>query len=112
VHVDPSSGEEGVVAMATLLAEGDLGEVALLVQDAWQRRGIGTMLLRRLTARAGRMNLSALVAHTGADNVAMLRTLRRFGVVDGGERDGTLLSLTLPVAGHRSASDETPATSG
>jgi GNAT superfamily N-acetyltransferase len=112
LHVDPASGEERVVAMATLLTEGDLGEVALLVQDAWQRRGIGTVLLRRLTAWAARMNFSALVAHTGADNVAMLRTLRRFGVADGGDRDGALLTLTLPVAGHRSASDETPATSG
>jgi GNAT superfamily N-acetyltransferase len=111
LHVDPS-GEERVVAMATLLTEGDLGEVALLVQDSWQRRGIGTALLRRLTAAAARMNCSALVAHTGADNVAMLRTLRRFGVVEAGERDGALLSLTLPVTGRRPAGDETPATSG
>ena len=111
LHLDPS-GEERVVAMANLLTEGDLGEVALLVQDAWQRRGIGTALLRRLTAWATRHTFSALVAHTGADNVAMLRTLRRLGVADRGERDGALLSLVLPVAGHRSASDETPATSG
>jgi len=111
LHVDPA-GEERVVAMANLLTEGDLGEIALLVQDAWQRRGIGTALLRRLTAAAARMNCSALVAHTGADNVAMLRTLRRFGVADRGERDGTLLSLTLPVAGTRPAIEETPATSG
>ncbi|GAA3343343.1 hypothetical protein GCM10020358_42180 [Amorphoplanes nipponensis] len=111
VHTDPA-GAERVVAMATLLAEGDLGEVALLVQDAWQRRGVGTVLLRRLTAWAARTHLSALVAHTGADNVAMLRTLRRFGVTDCGDRDGAVLSLTLPVPGHRSASDETPATSG
>jgi RimJ/RimL family protein N-acetyltransferase len=112
VRADPAGGAEQVVAMANLLTEGDLGEVALLVQDAWQRRGIGTALLRRLTAWAARMNCSALVAHIGADNVAMLRTLRRFGVADRGERDGALLSVTLPVAGRRSASDEAPATSG
>jgi hypothetical protein len=58
------------------------------------------------------MHCSALVTHTGADNVAMLRTLRRFGVTDRGERDGTVLSLTLPVAGNRPANEETPATSG
>jgi GNAT superfamily N-acetyltransferase len=112
LHTDPASGAERVVAMAGLLTEGDLGEVALLVQDAWQRRGIGTALLRRLIATAARMTCSALVAHTGADNVAMLRTLRRFGAADGGERDGTLLSVTLPVVGHQPANDETPATSG
>jgi GNAT superfamily N-acetyltransferase len=110
VHVDPGSGEERVVAMATLLAEGDLGEAALLVQDAWQRRGIGTALLRRLIAYAEGNGLTAVVAHTGADNVAMLRTLRRlgFGRTD---RDGGLVSVTLPVAGRRPVSEATPATS-
>jgi ribosomal protein S18 acetylase RimI-like enzyme len=71
-----------------------------MVQDDWQRRGIGTALLRRLTAYAGGAGLAALVAHVGVDNAAMLRTLRRCGA-DGGERDGTMLSVTLPVAGRR-----------
>jgi GNAT superfamily N-acetyltransferase len=105
-------GDGSVVAMANLLAEGDLGEVALLVADDWHRRGIGTALLRRLMAYAERSSLAALMAHTGADNVAMLRTLRRLG---GGvtDRDGEMLSVTLPVAGRRQpASDETPATAG
>ncbi|MEU7908366.1 GNAT family N-acetyltransferase [Actinoplanes sp. NPDC049118] len=114
VLADPESGEERVVAMANLLAEGDLGEVALLVEDSWQRRGIGTALLRRLIAAARRMNASAVVAHTGADNVAMLRTLRRFGVAGRDDRDGALLSVTLPIGGtgRRPATDETPAASG
>ncbi|MEU4222426.1 GNAT family N-acetyltransferase [Actinoplanes sp. NPDC026623] len=113
VRVDPA-GEEQVVATASLLVEGDLGEVALLVEDAWQRRGIGTALLRRLISAAQRMNASAIVAHVGADNVAMLRTLRRFGVTGRDDRDGALLSLTLPIpgTGRRTAPDETPAASG
>ncbi|MET8149876.1 GNAT family N-acetyltransferase [Actinoplanes sp. NPDC049668] len=113
VSTEPADGEH-IVAMANLLVEGDLGEVALLVEDSWQRRGIGTALLRRLIAAARRMRASAVVAHTGADNVAMLRTLRRFGVTDRADRDGALLSLTLPIAGtgHQPATDETPAASG
>ena len=114
----PASGfalvaEQGdeVVATASLLAEGDIGEVALLVEDAWQRRGIGTALLRRLLAYAERADLAAVVAHTGADNVAMLRTLRRLGTGTTC-RDGTVLSVTLPVAERHHATDETPATSG
>jgi GNAT superfamily N-acetyltransferase len=112
LHTDEASGEEQVVAMANLLTEGDLGEVALLVEDAWQRRGVGTTLLRRLTNHAGRAGFAALLAHLNADNVAMLRTLRRFGVTGQGDRDGALLSLTLPVTGHQPAGKETPATSG
>lgn len=112
LHNDQESGPEKVIAMANLLTEGDLGEVALLVEDAWQRRGIGTTLLRRLTRHAGRAGFAALLAHTTADNVAMLRTLRRFGVTGHGPRDGALLSLTLPVTDHQPAGKETPATSG
>ncbi len=111
VHHDAGSGGEQVVAMANLWAEGDLGEVAVLVQDAWQRRGIGTALLRRLAAFATGSGLAAVVAHTGADNVAMLRTLRRIGpgTVD---RDGPLVSVTLPVAARRPVGEQTPAASG
>ena len=99
-----------VVAMANLLTEGDLGEIALLVDDDWQRRGLGTTLLRRLRARAEQAGIAALVAHTGADNVAMLRTLRRVGT-GAVDRDGPLLSVTLPVAGRSPVTDDTPATS-
>jgi GNAT superfamily N-acetyltransferase len=99
-----------VVAMASLIAEGDLGEIAVLVEDPWQRRGIGTALIRRLLAYAERARLAALVAHTAADNVAMLRTLRRLGAGEP-DRDGAMVSLTLPVPGQRSAI-EAPATSG
>jgi GNAT superfamily N-acetyltransferase len=100
VHVDPASGEERAIAIGNLLTEGDLGEVALLVEDAWQRRGVGTALLRRLLAGAARLGCAAVTAHTSAENVAMLRTLRRFGATGPGDRDGTLRGVTLPVAGH------------
>jgi GNAT superfamily N-acetyltransferase len=108
LHHDSRTGEEQVVAMANLLAEGDLGEVALLVEDAWQRRGIGTALLRRLTGYAARSGFVAIVAHMGAENVAMLCTLRRIGpgIID---RDGSMLSVTMPTAESEPATDETPA---
>ncbi|BCJ42204.1 hypothetical protein GCM10010168_87980 [Actinoplanes ianthinogenes] len=99
-----------VVATASLCAEGDLGEVAVLIEDDWQRRGLGTALLRRLRAHAERAGFAALVAHTSADNVAMLRTLRRLGHGPL-ERDGSLVSVTLPTAAQP-VGDETPATSG
>jgi GNAT superfamily N-acetyltransferase len=110
MHHDPATGEEQAIAMANLLAEGDLGEVAVLVEDVWQRRGIGTALLRRLVAYARRSGFAALVAHTGADNVAMLRTLRRIGSGPS-HRDGTMVSVTLPmVPGRHPAPDSTPST--
>jgi RimJ/RimL family protein N-acetyltransferase len=102
--------DDQAVAMANLIIEGDLGEVALLVDDAWQRRGVGTALLRRLIGYAQTAGTAALVAHTAADNVAMLRTLRRLGATDGA-RDGTMISVTFPVPVHHPAPSETRATS-
>jgi GNAT superfamily N-acetyltransferase len=105
VHLDPVSGEEHVVAMANLLAEGDLGEVALLVEDDWQCRGLGTALLRRLVSWARRNDFAAVVAHTTAENVAMLRTLHRLGAGPA-DRDGSMLTLTVPLAGQQPAPDD------
>nr|MDT0656875.1 GNAT family N-acetyltransferase [Micromonospora sp. DSM 115978] len=94
----PQSPAERVVAVANLLVEGALGEVALLVEDAWQRRGVGSALLRRLVRHAGQAGYAALVAHTHADNVPMLRTLDRVGSPGPVDRDGALLTVTLPLA--------------
>ncbi|HEU4422734.1 MAG TPA: GNAT family N-acetyltransferase [Pilimelia sp.] len=94
-----AGGRDGrLVAMATLVGEGDLAEVALLVEDAWQRRGLGTALLRRLAALAARGGYAALVAHTYADNVPMLRALRRLDPTAPVERDGALVTVSLALA--------------
>ena len=94
-----------VVAMAGLVAEGDLGELHVLVTDEWQRRGLGTALLRRLRAYAAKTGVVALVAHTGAGNAAMLRTLRRVGSGPI-ERDGAMVTVTLRTTAQQPAGDE------
>ncbi|MFF4878857.1 GNAT family N-acetyltransferase [Micromonospora sp. NPDC000668] len=89
---------ESVVAMANLLGEGDEAEVALLVRDDWQRRGLGSALLRRLVGHADRAGYAALLLHVQAENTPMLRTLRRLDRPSVAERDGALLTLTVPLA--------------
>ncbi|MEU8254170.1 GNAT family N-acetyltransferase [Micromonospora inaquosa] len=89
---------ESVVAMANLLGEGDEAEVALLVRDDWQRRGLGSALLRRLAQHADRSGYAALVLHVEATNDPMLRTLRRLDRPGDEERDGGLLTVTVPLA--------------
>lgn len=64
-----------IIAMGNLMHDGDDAEVALLVEDSWQRKGIGTMLLRRLLTA----NERQAVAVTAAHNTAMLRLLHRAG---------------------------------
>ncbi|WBB57176.1 GNAT family N-acetyltransferase [Verrucosispora sp. WMMD573] len=94
---------ESVVAMANLLAEGDEAELALLVRDDWQRRGLGSTLLRRLTRQAESAGYAAMVLHVQADNAPMLRTLRRLSRPTTVQRDGALLTMTVPLVAEETA---------
>jgi acyl-CoA synthetase (NDP forming)/GNAT superfamily N-acetyltransferase len=53
---------------------GDRAELAILVDDAWQGDGIGSLLLEHLTAVARRDGIQELVGDVLATNVTMLRT--------------------------------------
>jgi acyl-CoA synthetase (NDP forming) len=57
----------------------DNAEVAFLVEDAHQGRGIGTQLLQHLTAYARTHGITAFKAFVLADNHAMLRVFRHSG---------------------------------
>jgi GNAT superfamily N-acetyltransferase len=92
-----SAGADQIVAVANLVGEGVLAEAAVLVEDGWQRRGIGAALLRRLVTLAADSGCAALVLHTLAENDAMLRTLCRLGRAYTVDRDGPVVSITLPL---------------
>lgn len=89
-----------LVALGHLLWDGDETEVALLVEDAWQRRGIGLELLRRLAAQASDAGCESVYAVTRATNTAMVATMRRLGLpLDYQVEDGTLvITATLSPA--------------
>ncbi|MFF3561169.1 GNAT family N-acetyltransferase [Streptomyces sp. NPDC002574] len=89
-----------VVALAHLLWDGDETEVALLVEDAWQRRGIGLELLRRLVAQAVEAECESVYAVTRATNTGMIATMRRLGLpLDYQVENGTLvITATLSPA--------------
>ncbi|GLY21381.1 GNAT family N-acetyltransferase [Micromonospora sp. NBRC 101691] len=97
VETDPAGSAESVVAMANLLGEGDQAEAALLVADDRQRRGLGGALLRRLVARADRAGYAALELHVYTGNTPMLRTLHRLGRPMRLDRDGSVVTVTLPL---------------
>ncbi|NUR71993.1 MAG: GNAT family N-acetyltransferase [Hamadaea sp.] len=94
-----------VVALANLVGEGEIAEAALLVADAWQRRGIGTALLRRLISLARPAEFAAVLVHTQAANAPMLRTVRRIAeglTVDPAyDRDGAFITITLALNENR-----------
>ncbi|WP_030200144.1 GNAT family N-acetyltransferase [Streptomyces sp. NRRL S-87] len=81
-----------LVALGHLLWDGDETEVALLIEDAWQRRGIGSELLRRLIGMAGEAGCDSVYAVTRAANTGMVAAMRGLGLpLDYQIEEGTLV---------------------
>jgi acetyltransferase len=79
---DPASRRREVMAVGRLSRArlgAPSGEASLLVADAWQGRGLGTELLRRLLDAARREGLSAVTAEVLAENLAMQRLCGKQG---------------------------------
>lgn len=72
--VQTASGR--IVGLGHLLWDGDETEVALLVEDAWQRRGIGGELLERLVAMAAEAGCESVYAVTQSSNTGMVAAMR------------------------------------
>ncbi|MGR8011850.1 GNAT family N-acetyltransferase [Streptomyces hypolithicus] len=88
--VQTASGR--LVALGHLLWDGDETEVALLVEDAWQRRGIGSELLGRLVALAVEAGCESVYAVTQSSNTAMVAAMRGLGLpLDYQIEEGTLV---------------------
>ncbi|MCQ0021778.1 GNAT family N-acetyltransferase [Streptomyces somaliensis DSM 40738] len=71
--VESASGR--LIALGHLLWDGEETEVALLVEDAWQRRGIGSALLRRLVGLAADAGCDSVYAVTRASNTGMVAAM-------------------------------------
>ncbi len=78
--VTPDKGEDQpIVAVARydLDRRTNLAEVAFVVRDDWQGRGIGTNLMAAITEAAMEQGIGGFTASVLADNVGMLRVLHR-----------------------------------
>ncbi len=72
-------------------------EVSLLVEDDWQRQGIGTALLARLAVLAEAAGITELSADCLPGDDTMVRTATRAGLrIDRGTEGGAKLRLFLP----------------
>ncbi|MFJ9774933.1 GNAT family N-acetyltransferase [Kitasatospora sp. NPDC101157] len=110
--LDPRHGRSLVVAApdGQVLALGHLmwddgeAELAVLVEDAWQRRGLGLALLRRLTATARATGIGTVYAVTQAANAGLIAAMRRLAApLDFRAEDGTLVITATLAAGAAAA---------
>jgi GNAT superfamily N-acetyltransferase len=100
--IDPVSGDGLGVARAVVVpGRPEVAEAAVAVIDAWQGRGLGGVLLKRLTDRAIAHGIGCFTATLFTTNTSMLRLFERLGPVRVRRVDaGTMqIDIELPVGG-------------
>jgi acyl-CoA hydrolase len=100
VGVVPSPGGEDIVAIAQyfLAPETRKAEVAFIVQDEWQDKGMGTYLLNYLTKIAIQSGVKSFYATVLPTNKAMLNIFYNSGYDVDTEFDGSSYAITYDIA--------------
>jgi acetyltransferase len=73
-------------------------EFALVIGDAWQKRGLGNQLMRRLIAIARERGVKRLVGQVLAENTPMLQLVGRLGFSVQPMKDASVVRASLDVA--------------
>jgi len=92
----PSVSAEQVVAIAQyyLDPKTQAAEVAFIVQDEWQKKGMGSFLLKYLTQIAKQRNVKRFYAKVLPTNKSMLAVFHNSGYKVNTEFDGDVYSIT------------------
>ena len=75
---NPSDGELIAVARYECTDRPDTAEIAFVVLDEWQNRGLGAMLISDLLSAAEARGIRRFVAYVLADNTRMVSLIERF----------------------------------
>ena len=77
---------------------GPEAEVSILVEDAWQHRGLGRALMRTLVTEAARRDITALTADVLTENGPARRLATSLARPTGVELDGPVTHFTFSLA--------------
>jgi RimJ/RimL family protein N-acetyltransferase len=98
--IDPETGA-GVAVARFMRVPGDrvVAEAAVAVVDAWQGRGLGGALLRRLAHRAVEEGIHRFTASLFTSNREMLHLFERLGelVIERAEAGAYVIQVSLPL---------------
>ena len=82
-----------------VVVEPGRAEVAFSVIDAYQKKGLGTALMRCLAAIGREAGLTELVADVLSENVPMMKVFKRSGLAMTAKREGTVFYVSLRYEG-------------
>ena len=97
----------GVGRWVRIPTEPTVGESAVIVADAYQGRGIGTLLLAVLNVTAAAQGLNTLRSLVLAENTRFIATLAAYGGKVAHENDG-IMRVDMPVCTRASQAPRTP----
>lgn len=99
VAFHPGTGEPlGVTRFVRSTEDPEEAEVATAVVDDWQSRGIGTLLIDRLSVRAREEGIKRFTSELLADNHRAIDLFRRIGAVRSESDEPKYTRLTLELA--------------
>jgi GNAT superfamily N-acetyltransferase len=98
VALDEETGEGiGVARYVRSLARPNVAEVAVTVVDDWQGRGLGTLLLEVVSARAREEQITTFTALMLASNQEMMELLESLGPVRVVDREVGTVEIEAPI---------------
>lgn len=101
-----------VVGHGVLEQVDDVWTFQLLIEDAWQGRGLGTMLVKHAAGRAKGLGATHLVFMSAGTNDTMLRAVGSAGFVARVERHDGAVHITVPLTAVRSIDPSTSSGNG
>jgi RimJ/RimL family protein N-acetyltransferase len=94
------------VGLATLDPDGNgSAAISVLVEDAWQARGVGTALIRRAVELATEASWRELTALALPGNLRITRLLRRAGLRPGAQLVDGLLRVRVRLSAYETSGD-------
>jgi acetyltransferase len=98
----PDGGANEILAIGRMskLPGTNEAEIAFIVRDEYQRRGLGTELLRRLVQIARDERLDSLLAYLLLENAGMQTLVRKMGFRIAETEDPSVLLGTLDLSGR------------
>lgn len=81
-----------------IIFEPGRAEMAFVVVDAWQRQGVGSILMRHLIGIASNAGLRELTAEVLPENAAMIKIFEKFGFTPTRYMDPRTLHLKLQLS--------------
>jgi acetyltransferase len=89
-------GQRRLIGVARLVCDlgSKIAEFAVLVGDAWQGKGLGTLLMEYCLDHADRTRVKRITASTGRMNTRMIKIFKHYGFDVEPASDATLLQAT------------------